>query len=196
MSALSATDSIMYGFAQQSGVEMEKKMNYDLLKMMGLGNFDITYIFIGIIAFLLIILILIIVQIVKLSKMIKKYEKFMLGKNAKNLEKDIFGLYEDNKFIKVSLEKNEKDIRTLYRNFEKAFQKIGVVKYDAFAQMGGQLSFCLVLLDENNNGFLLNSVHSTEGCYSYTKEIKLGECSIELGDEEKKALNIAMGEES
>lgn len=170
-------------------------MNYDLLKMIGLGNLDITYIFIGLIAFLLIILILMIVQMIKLSKMTKKYEKFMLGKNAKNLEKDIFGLYEDNKFIKVSIEKNEKDIRTLYKNFEKAFQKIGLVKYDAFSQMGGQLSFSLALLDENDNGFILNSVHSTEGCYTYTKEIKHGECNIELGDEERKALNIAIGED-
>lgn len=170
-------------------------MSYDLLKMIGLGNLDITYIFIGFIIFLLFILILLIVQMVKLSKMTKKYEKFMLGKNAKNLEKDIFGLYEDNKFIKVSIEKNEKDIRTLYRNFEKALQKIGVVKYDAFGQMGGKLSFSLALLDENDNGFILNSVHSTEGCYTYTKEIKHGECNIELGDEEKKALNIAIGEE-
>lgn len=119
----------------------------------------------------------------------------MLGKNAKNLEKDIFGLYEDNKFIKTSIEKNEKDIRTLYRNFEKSFQKIGVVKYDAYGQMGGQLSFCLALLDENNNGFILNSVHSTEGCYTYTKEIKHGEYDIEISDEERKALNIAIGEE-
>ena len=169
-------------------------MNYDLLKMIGLGDLDITYIFIGLIASIFLILILMIVQMVRLSKMIKKYKKFMLGKNAKNLEKDIFGLYEDNKFIKVSIEKNEKDIHTLYRNFEKAFQKIGVVKYDAFGQMGGQLSFSLALLDENDNGFILNSVHSAEGCYTYTKEIKHGECNIELANEEKEALKIAIGE--
>ncbi|MCM1387208.1 MAG: DUF4446 family protein [Bacillus sp. (in: Bacteria)] len=168
-------------------------MNYDLLKYMGLGSFDITYIFIAILALILILLILNIVQAVKLKKLTNKYKKFMLGKNAKNLETDIVGLYEDNKFIKVSLEKNNKDIHTLYKRFENAFQKIGVVKYDAF-QMGGQLSFSLALLDENNNGFILNSVHSAEGCYSYTKEIKQGECNISLGDEEKKALDIAMGE--
>lgn len=119
----------------------------------------------------------------------------MAGKNAKNLETDIVGLYEDNKFIKISLEKNKKDIDILCKKFENAFQKIGLIKYDAFNQMGGQLSFCLALLNENNNGFILNSVHSTEGCYTYTKEIKRGECSISLGDEEKKALEMAMGEE-
>lgn len=80
----------------------------------------------------------------------------------------------------------------MYRKFESAFQKVGIVKYDAFNQMGGQLSFSLALLDENDNGFILNSVHSSEGCYSYTKEIKEGLCEISLGDEEKKALDIAM----
>ena len=69
---------------------------------------------------------------------------------------------------------------------------MGLVKYDAFQQMGGQLSFSLALLDENDNGFIINSVHSAEGCYSYTKEIKNGVCSLTLGDEEKKALDIAM----
>lgn len=170
-------------------------MNYDLLKTIGLGNLDITYIFIGIIAVVILLLILIIIQTVRLNKLTKKYKKFMAGKNAKNLETDIVGLFEDNKFIKVSLEKNQKDINTLYKKFEGAFQKIGLTKYDAFNQMGGQLSFSLALLDENNNGFILNSVHSAEGCYSYTKEIKQGECSISLGDEEKKALEMAMGEE-
>ena len=77
---------------------------------------------------------------------------------------------------------------------ESAYQKMGLVKYDAFNQMGGQLSFCLAMLDENNNGFILNSVHSTEGCYSYTKEIKKGECAIDLGKEETEALALAIGE--
>ena len=69
-----------------------------------------------------------------------------------------------------------------------------MVKYDAFKQMGGRLSFSLALLDENNNGFILNSVHSSDGCYSYTKEIKNGGCEISLGEEEEQALKIAMKE--
>ncbi len=168
-------------------------MNYNLLEGLGLGNFDLTYVFIAIIAILLILLVMIIVQTVRLSKLSKKYKKFMSGKNAKSMEKDIIGLYEDNKFIKASVEKNKKDIQMLYHKVEGTFQKVGIVKYDAFNQMGGQLSFSLALLDENDNGFILNSVHSTEGCYSYTKEIRKGLCDISLGDEEKKALDMAMG---
>ncbi len=71
---------------------------------------------------------------------------------------------------------------------------MGLVKYDAFSQMGGQLSFCLALLNEKNNGFIINSVHSAEGCYSYTKEIKNGQSDISLGKEEEEALAIATGE--
>ena len=167
-------------------------MNYNLLSEIGLGNFDLTYLFIGMFVLILILGIMIIVQLVKFDKLSKRYKKFMGGKNAKSLEKDIVGLYEDNKFLKTSMEKNKKDIQTLYRKFGRAFQKVGIVRYEAFSQMGGQLSFSLALLDENDNGFILNSVHSTEGCYSYTKEIKNGLCDISLGEEEKQALDIAM----
>lgn len=169
-------------------------MNSELLNYIGLGSLDIGYIFIGMAVLIIILMILIIIQIVNTSKLKKKYMKFMQGKDAKSLEKDIIGLYEDNKFIKAAAEKNKKDIRELYKNLESAFQKVGIVKYDAFQQMGGQLSFSLALLDENDNGFILNSVHSTDGCYSYTKEIKNGHCSITLGEEEKEALDMAMGD--
>ena len=169
-------------------------MTSKIFESMGLGGIDLGYLFIGMAVCILLLLILLIVQISKAAKLKKRLDKFMTGKDGKSLEKDIVGLYEDNKFLKISVDKNKKDIRTLYKNMESAFQKVGIVKYDAFRQMGGQLSFSLALLDENNNGFVLNSVHSTEGCYTYTKEIKNGECSISLGEEEQKALSMAMGD--
>lgn len=167
-------------------------MNNSFLNNMGLGNLDMGIVILVMALLILILLILNIVNICSISKLKKKYKKFMSGKNAKSLENEIVGLFEDNKFIKTSVEKNKKDIRILFKNMESTFQKIGIIKYDAFNQMGGKLSFCLALLDESNNGFILNSVHSAEGCYSYTKEIINGESSILLGDEEKQALNKAM----
>ena len=155
------------------------------------------YLFYGMIILVVLILVLIVllaVQISKTSKLKKRLDKFVLGKDGASLEQDIAGLYEDNKFLKNSADKNKQDIRTLYKRMENAYQKMGIVKYDAFNQMGGQLSFSLALLDENNNGFIINSVHSTEGCYSYTKEIKNGESSISLGKEEEEALATAIGE--
>ena len=113
---------------------------------------------------------------IKINKLNKKLDNFMSGRNGASLEKNIFTLYEDNKMLKEHMMKHRKDIQNLYKKQEKAFQKLGLVKYDAFHQMGGKLSFSLALLDENNNGFIINSVHSTDGCYSYTKRITAGEC--------------------
>lgn len=169
-------------------------MNSNILQSIGLGSLDIAYLFLILLIFIVVLFIIIILQMKKLNRLQKRISKFMTGKDAKSLEKDIVGLYEDNKFLKINVDKNKKDIRTLYKNMEHAFQKIGLIKYDAFQQMGGKLSFSLALLDENNNGFILNSVHSTEGCYTYTKEIKNGECAISLGEEEQQALDMAIGE--
>ena len=167
------------------------------LNQIGLGSFDLGYLAIGVLVlavFMIVLIILLIVQIVKVSRLKKRLDQFLTGKDGKSLEEDIAKLYEDNQFLKSNVEKNRKDIRTLFKRMESAFQKMGLVKYDAFSQMGGQLSYSFALLDENDNGVIINSVHSTEGCYSYTKEIKNGECKISLGQEESEALAIAMGE--
>lgn len=167
----------------------------ELFNSIGLGNIDIGYFIIGLAVILIILLILTICLLVKIQKLKGRLDRFVLGKDGVSLEQDIIALFEDNKFLKIDTDKNKKDICTLYKRMESTYQKMGLVKYDAFQQMGGQLSFSLALLNENNDGFIINSVHSTDGCYSYTKQIIAGECSITLGSEESKALAIAMGEE-
>ena len=157
-------------------------MTLDLLDQMGLTGFDYSYVFIGLAAVSILLLILVFVQMVQIAKLKKKYKKFMSGKDAKSLENQIEKLFEDNK----------KDIRRINKELEYTFNKVGIVRYDAFQQMGGMLSFSIALLNKRNDGFILNSVHSTEGCYTYTKEIKNGMCEIELSSEEKTALTQAM----
>lgn len=167
-------------------------MNNNFFNSLGLGSIDIGYIFLGLMIVCIILLILVIVAFVQISKFKKKYNKFMLGKDGKSLEKDIITLYEDNKFMKLSIDKNREDIKELFKKHETAFQKIGLVKYDAFKEMGGKLSFALALLNENNDGFIINSVHSSDGCYSYTKRIKNGDSQIALSNEEKVAVERAI----
>ncbi len=166
-------------------------MNSNLFDQLGL-NIDIAYVFIGLIILLIILFILIVIQNNKIKRIVEQTSKFMKGRDAASLEDEIVALFEDNRIIKKATEENQKDINDLYNRLASCFQKIGIIKYDAFNQMGGQLSYSIALLDEDNNGFLLNSVHSTEGCYSYSKEIRGGKCKLELGEEEQMALNEAM----
>ena len=94
---------------------------------------------------------------------------------------------------KESESRNRENIQEISDALNCTFQKIGMVKYDAFHEMGGKLSFSLALLDRKNDGFIINAMHSREGCYTYIKEILDGNSIIVLADEEKEALDIAMG---
>ncbi len=167
-------------------------MSSNLLNSMGLGGLDIGIVLIVLAALTLISIVLLIVFISKEEKIRKKYLIFMRGKEASSLEQDIIDLYNDNRELKEKIGQNRKDIKALYKREQKDFQRVGLVKYDAYQQMGGNLSFALALLNEDNDGFVINSVHSTEGCYMYIKDIKSGSCEIELGKEERAALEEAM----
>lgn len=168
-------------------------MTSSIFKSMGLGNMDPAYLFIGMLVLILILFILLIIQMVKMSKLTKKYDKFMLGKDAGSLEEEIMNLFQDINFLKDISDTNRKEIKNIYKKMRFTYQKLGIVKYDAFKQMGGMLSFSLALLNEDNDGFIINSVHSSDGCYSYTKVIQDGKCKLALGEEEQQALNMAMG---
>ena len=165
----------------------------NFLSQIGLAKIDIGYILLAFVIVFIILIVMNIISLVKIKNLNQRLKKFMKGKDARSLENEINGLYEDNKFLKNMVDTNKKDIRNLNKRFAKAFQKMGLVKYDAYQQMGGLLSFSLALLDEDNNGLIINSVHSTEGCYTYTKEVTYGECKLELSNEEKVALDQAMG---
>ena len=108
-----------------------------------------------------------------------------------SLENEIMNLSEDNNYIRDQIDSNNDQIKSITARLMNAFQKCGIVKYDAFDQMGGQLSYAIALLDQKDNGFIINSVHSTDGSYTYAKEIKNGNCDISLGKEEEEALNKA-----
>ena len=155
-------------------------------------GFDSDFIIIGLVVVVFILLILIIVNIVQMSKLKKNYKIFMTGKNAKNLEEVITKrLNQVDSLLEANTE-NEKNIRLLIRNMKLAYQKMGLVKYDAFHEMGGKLSFSLAMLDGRNNGYIINAMHTREGCYTYIKEIIDGNSIIVLSQEEQEALKMAM----
>jgi|SRR5690554_6539697 hypothetical protein len=154
---------------------------------------NIIYITIGLACMLIILFIINIILISKQRKLTKRYKKFMQGSNGESLEEIIREKFTDIDILKSDSKKLKQEIEKINENLTITFQKIGVVKYDAFKEMGGKLSFVIALLDKNNDGIILNSVHSSrEGCYTYLKEIIKGESFLELSKEEKSALNQAI----
>ncbi len=167
-------------------------MKYTILENMGLGNMDLSILLIILSVMVLVLTVLTIILLVRSAKLKNNYRKFMTGKNVKSLESEIVGLFEDNKSMKEQINDNRRDIRSIYKQMRGVYQKCSINRYDAFQEMGGKLSFCLTLLNEDNDGFILNSVHSSAGCYNYLKQIKGGRCEIDLGAEEQKSLDSAL----
>lgn len=140
-----------------------------------------------------IILILVtMINIIMLTKINKKYIKFMkqLG-NGSNLDemlrdylRDVKEIKQDNSEIKAYYTKLDSDIAS-------CIQKVGLVRYNAFRDVGSDLSFAIALLDGNDTGVVLNGLYGSESSNIYAKPIKGGVSTYQLSEEEKYALEIA-----
>lgn len=148
------------------------------------------FVMLGIIILLLIGFIMI---LVKFSKLNKKYKNFMqkLG-NGKNLEEDL----ETYMYRVDKVEKQNGDILNQIKNLEndltKCIQKVGIVRYNAFKDTGSDLSFALALLDENNDGVVLNGIYSREMSNIYAKPVEKGKSNYTLSEEESQAIEKAV----
>lgn len=151
-----------------------------------------AYILLGMAGIILILLILVIINIVQNKKLKRKYREFMMGKDCRSLEDNLIQRVSEIEDLISCNKENKENIEKISQSLNNTFQKVGMVKYDAFHEMGGKLSFSLALLNKVNDGFIINAMHSREGCYTYIKEIIQGNSVIILADEEKEALDIAM----
>ena len=164
--------------------------------MTGLNQFMVNY---GGMIFLLmgIIIFILIIFLVRLSMRIGRlevsYRNFMKGRDGLNLEKVILQEFKEIDRLVELTQIQKEEIRKLRYKIGMTCHKSAIVKYDAFQDVGGKLSFVIALLDDKNSGFVINAVHSSEGCYTYAKEIINGNSFVALSVEEKQALRQAAG---
>ena len=149
------------------------------------------------------ILALVVIQIVqtfflihvnmKYNRLKRTYSSFMKGKDGKTLEErvmEIFGKIEE---ARKESDNIREEIRNIEKKIKKHYQKVGIVRYNAFEGMEGNLSFALTVLDENDNGWLFDSMNTERENHNFIKEIIKGESYIELTDEEKESLEREIG---
>ncbi len=134
-----------------------------------------------------------IVITIKFNKISKKYTLFMkkLG-NGKDIEEDL-----ENYMYRVErVEKQNAEILNYIKNVDndlsKCIQKIGIVRYNAFQDTGSDLSFALALLDEKNNGVVLNGIYSREMSNIYAKPVENGKSKYTISEEEGLAIEKAI----
>lgn len=144
----------------------------------------------------LVLLILYVCNLFKLKKINKNYNKFMkkIG-NGNNIE-EILKEY-INKVEEVDKRNDEiiKYCNKLDKEISLCIKKIGMVRYSAFKDTGSDLSFAIALLNDNNDGVILNGIYSREMSNIYAKQIKEGKTNSKLSEEERQALEIALNNE-
>ena len=148
---------------------------------------------IGIAVINLILLVLYFLNFIKLKNINKNYKEFMkkIG-NGNNIDEML------QKYITKVEEVNEKNeeiikyCNSLDKEISLCIKKIGMVRYSAFKDTGSNLSFALALLNDDNDGVLLNGIYSREMSNIYAKQVNQGKTSVKISDEEKQALDIAL----
>ena len=135
-----------------------------------------------IILFVLVIALIVVVAIIarQLQNISRKYYALTSGKKVKDLEEIILARFEEMDKVKARMKRYHKDHKTFKGHLDSCYNKMGLVKYDAFDSMAGELSFSLALLND-----------SKQGCFTYAKEIIKGESYIALSSEEKEAIKKA-----
>ena len=154
---------------------------------------NMAYLVIGLAAAVVELFILCIVLFVKFSGQKKKYDYFM-GANRRpsaNLEMKIQDYYETSKRIEEKYSKLLDMVTDMDKTDKTKIQKIGLIRYNPFDEMGGNLCFALALLDGHDNGVVLNGIHSRTGSFTYAKPIEMGVSTYMLSEEEIKAVEMA-----
>jgi len=145
----------------------------------------------------IVLLILVVVMGLRIKKVSKNYSNFMRklgrGDNIEEVLKSYIGQVE---VVSSKVEDLNKYCNRLDDEITACIQKVGIVRYSAFKDTGSDLSFALALLDDSNDGVVLNGIYSREMSNIYAKQVVKGEAVNKVSDEEKQAIELAIAQKS
>lgn len=152
-----------------------------------LSSFE-PYILVGLVIVVLILFIMNIMLFRSLNKVEKRYRKLTRGVNNKNLEELIISYLDRIDGVNTISEEIKRDHEQLENRIKSCIQKVSMVRYKAFDDVGSDLSFSLALLNDNNDGLILTGIYGRDDSIVYAKPIDKGICRYDLSEEEKEVL--------
>ncbi|GAA0086759.1 DUF4446 family protein [Clostridium sp. MB05] len=151
-----------------------------------------SFIVIGLLIIMLLLFIIVISLVRSINKLEKKYRRIMRGSNNKNLEELINSKLEE---IDASIEKSQEALNkceVIKEEMKGCVNKIAIMRYKAFPDVGSDLSFSIAILDSHNDGILLTGIYSRQDSTTYAKPVDKGISRYELSEEETYVLNEAI----
>lgn len=128
----------------------------------------------------------------KVNRLYRKYKYFMMGEDGGSIEMKLSTEVRELRDMVESSQGMLHQQELLATMQLKSFQKIGLVRYDAFDETGDKLSFSLTILDGKNNGIILSSLAGHDASRIYAKAVTGGECRGALSSEEAESISMAL----
>ena len=142
-----------------------------------------------------VIIILLFIMILCLFKIIgrveDKYRRLMKGTNSKNLEEMLLERIDSIDEVKEISEKAVEECKRLEIKMQECIQKVAIMRYKAFEDVGSDLSFSIALLDDKNDGVILTGIYGRQESTTYAKPVDKGISRYDLSEEELYVLNEA-----
>jgi hypothetical protein len=145
------------------------------------------------ISFLIIIIncILLISNIKKTNKVKTKYNRFMNGLSDRNMEELLETCISNVNSVSAKDREIELEINNIERTLIQCLQKVGIVRFNAFDNVGSDLSFAIALLDNNDSGVVISGIYARDSSSTYAKPVLSGKSKYTLSAEEIQAIDIA-----
>lgn len=156
--------------------------NYSLTALILLSTFAV-----GIIVFF--------VVIVRLNRLTKQYKALMKGEDGRNLEQLLLNNVKTLDQALLKLEILDDRLKSVEQASVRSIQNVGIVRFNAFKEMGGDLSYAIALLDQKGNGIAISSIYGRDDARTYAKPIKGGKSTYQLSEEEELAIQKTQKEE-
>lgn len=168
-------------------------MDYQGLSQFVMNN--LMFIVAGLGVLVIIMYAIIIHLYLNLSDMKRRYRRMMTGTDGANIEKMLFEITDELKQTKQENQRLDLENQRLDALAKKSLTRVAVVRFRAFDNMGGDLSYAVAMLDAHNNGVVFSSIFDRDASRSYAKPIESGKSSYKLTEEEQQALAEAMSQE-
>lgn len=152
-----------------------------------IGDFQI-YIMAAIFVLIIILFIIVAVLTKALNKVENKYRRLMRGVDNKNLEQLITGYLDNIDEAKQETDFMKEKFEKLNQKYNNCVQKISIIRYRAFEDVGSDLSFSVAILDGNNSGVIITGIYGRSESTTYAKPIDKGMSRYELSNEENQVL--------
>lgn len=142
-------------------------------------------------AICLVLFMIVLVQGIQISRLKKRMKRFFTGSDGRNIEEQLGKLFDHIEDCRNKQDDQQFTLNRLSQRLSQSAGNLAVIRYNAFGDVGSDLSFSLALIDEHQNGVVLTSIYGREESRTYAKPIEGGKSMYNLSEEELAVLKKA-----